>query len=844
MSDVYPRFHPEMAVFCDNLSIPLSWGNICSAWRNGIHDVRISYTGDENNVDRSRHKEKIPMHLHLDMMKAIKRGIENDNPPNISLGGNKDSFLQLAVPFPSPRAYTLCFWLKFMDDNLTNESVSLSRCRSPQGSFDVDLKLVNKADHQWLVVLRGNSVEPHSYITANLEVSGHVSITPGKWHLISLRHSCSPSKAPKITFILDGNLEFEENVPYPFANTTVESNWIFGLNFKGLISSVAMYAEDISLPLLSLLYSKGPHSPTFTSGVIGTPQVSFDSGHQTLGTMYAKGQSALKACKFAPLFSITAYHFISMANLPQMVPGRQNVEHIEMVMRDSNDSTTADGNHLTPCMNGSCLLNISTIYDDYAHRSWCESINSVGGCLLFLYILNEYVQCGNSVIRSQRAQSSSIKDSIEADNESLNYHIADSSNETLINSSTMMVHVRFIVSLVSSLIESCAESKEQFLQVHGFHVVGACFAKLENKRELITKDFVDCCMQLCLSLGADALKGDGINSALQGLLFDYRVWGECESDVKLYLLNGVYNLVGSSGGDHLFRSIGLQRLLDVFRLYICPNNLPTPSSTNRMGSSISAQNFASNSSQGNVLTCGEAVALQTDAADACVRLINVVIDAGLTAATKARNALPVIRTPAILFGREAEILCLCLEEAQAGLVVERVLRILASLRTRAASAVLQAFVDSRFAETTAVTLLTTAGYSAEVRRETVINVLWTLGEQLKHIPLQLSQFRKSNRGFISPSSLGSFGLFLNQSLSHTQNQASLIGKGASRILRSRSGGLSPLVSPAPKTKRNSIGQSFVANKVSIVLLLTYNFLLLSLVPLKGIVFSLILAYIF
>jgi hypothetical protein len=36
---------------------------------------------------------------------------------------------------------------------------------------------------------------------------------------------------------------------------------------------------------------------------------------------------------------------------------------------------------------------------------------------------------------------------------------------------------------------------------------------------------VEACIDLVKSLGMDSKKGDGLAAALQGLLFDFRLWG-------------------------------------------------------------------------------------------------------------------------------------------------------------------------------------------------------------------------------------------------------------------------------------------------------------------------------
>jgi hypothetical protein len=68
--------------------------------------------------------------------------------------------------------------------------------------------------------------------------------------------------------------------------------------------------------------------------------------------------------------------------------------------------------------------------------------------------------------------------------------------------------IKSTICVLASLVEASAELKEQFIQVHGFHVVCSALSGIRNKSEVVTKGIVDSCIELTLSLGLDALKGD------------------------------------------------------------------------------------------------------------------------------------------------------------------------------------------------------------------------------------------------------------------------------------------------------------------------------------------------
>ena len=588
-----------------------NWNDFCRAWRNGIRLQQQHHRGEG-----SRRKDNVNCTIaivhHADMIETIKTSLHQDGPPHIIFPGLKDSFVQLAVEYPCPRAYTLCMWIKV--DETNGNGFLLCRCRCPTGGLDIQLS-DRQSDGRWKVIMKGSSVEESSASNERAEAVGSVYMTSGRWHLVSIRHSFM--RCSKISFVVDGNLEFENEVMYPFHISPVESQWVFGLGLKGQISSVSLYCEDVPLAMLSLLHSKGPHTASLIHGVIRTPQSSFDSGHMTLGTQISKGPSASKACRLVPTFCITAAHFLPLANLPQIPPGRPNVDHIEMVSRVIEDSPNVDGNTLVPSMTGACQLSVIDGVDSTMSRA--DTWLAAGGSMLLILMLQEYVKAinmryhsgprGNSNSNVMTSSSSNLSSSLS---QSQQQHQQGEDLTSLLHKS---------MSLLATLLESSADLKEQFIQIHGFHVIGSILAQLFHKRRTITNETVDCCVELCLSLGTDATKGDGIAAALQGLLFDYRVWGDASDTVKLYLLNGVSNVVGSNS-EQLFRCIGLQRLLDVFRLYISPSTLTLSSPTGSKGYSLSA------AGDGEHMDGKEAMQVHVECTNVCAKLIASVVEAG------------------------------------------------------------------------------------------------------------------------------------------------------------------------------------------------------------------------
>lgn len=292
------------------------------------------------------------------------------------------------------------------------------------------------------------------------------------------------------------------------------------------------------------------------------------------GTQIAKGTAAIDACRTVPLFCITTNHFIPQANLPQCPPGRHNVDHIEMISRQMDESSGSMSNSMSssmsnmgssmsssinnmnhmnhmhnvsnfdnlivPSMTGGCRLSNSDGCN--SSRSWSESWLTAGGCPLLLYLLQEYVRAAvvvenikereeenlkenekenrekngkekisgkNDIHNIQYDNSNVVNDTINSKiNNKINYEINDNIDAKEYIKIDYYKLVNSTIYLLATMIESSAEIKEQFIQVHGFHVISNCLIKIKNKSVNVNKELIDCCIELTLALGVDALKGE------------------------------------------------------------------------------------------------------------------------------------------------------------------------------------------------------------------------------------------------------------------------------------------------------------------------------------------------
>lgn len=633
----------------------------------------------QNVRDRPQQWLLIPVKYHHQILSNVLKNVQRSNPPHIIMPGDKESYLQVSsVPLLSSRAYTMTMWLK-LASNSTMKGFLLFRCRSTNTSIDAIVSSNPQDGEQgaWTLTLR-SSCEKKQHRD---EVQCKLNIPVGEWHLITVQQCAMKEGADRIVVTVDGASVLEAELLYPLNTPTSESTWIFGLGMKGMISSIALYHEDLHPTLVQTLHSFGPHVPHLSAGT-RCPQSSFDTGHLILGSLCAKGAIAAKLCQYVPTFCVTAVKAGPDARTPLVTPGQLFPDHIDLQAR------VAEHDELLSCtLTGNCAVQIHSGGVDV----WMEA----GGCALVMYLFWAYsdLKAGNG------------------NGTGANKVPVNVSDEALELASQGM---RDTLTLLAQLIQSSPDLKEQFVQIHGFHVLGHCLSMLPDhlKRQLINPALIDLCFNVVSALGPDALKGDGITAAMQGLLFDFRIWGSCELPALKHFLHNLTTQLLETG-PLMYKSIGIQRILDIFRLHIA----------RKLPAGLGATAIAPDSLEECAIEC----------ADCVHRLLIICMEAAATFAVRAKtNLVP-----------EAEALLKCLEETNSVIIAERILRIIGNMRITAPLSLKQALTLVRFQDTAIIPLLTKKGFSTEVRSSALCNLLWVMGEDVKSLAVQIIPLRKS-----------------------------------------------------------------------------------------------------
>jgi hypothetical protein len=207
---------------------------------------------------RQSSEKRIPLSQCPALLDKLTEGIRNDSPLFISFGGQRSSYIILPTIIQScPRSYTMTMWVRIREGVNPSGDMTLFRCTTSHNeSIEFIVKKVSP-DGRWQC-----SIKVDAGNRANNEAAGRLFVPPGKWHLITIIHKCLPyPNSPSISVFVDGELEIDRDLAYPFGSAGIECSWTIGAGFNGDISSFALYPTDIEQIFLKYLTDAGPTYP-------------------------------------------------------------------------------------------------------------------------------------------------------------------------------------------------------------------------------------------------------------------------------------------------------------------------------------------------------------------------------------------------------------------------------------------------------------------------------------------------------------------------------------------------------------------------------------------------------
>lgn len=605
----------------------------------------------------------LPVTLHSKVFKKLCMILSDhySYPPHVSLNGDTKSFIQLpSLTLSCPKGYTLTTWFWF--EELPCEQKCLYRCRTAQGEFEVLLSRTLN-DESCTVVARTTFEKTQRSIRISHDVVGYAKLPLKKWFLFSLQHSSSLDiRCLNLLGSIDGVPFMESSLKYPFDTSPFEASWALGIGLRLSIASLALYSTVLSRDMMRMIFELGPEAVSLDQGVC-VPQSSFDTGHTTLGVLLVKGELTEDFCKSSPLFMFSAHHFATDALIPHTTIGRNKAEHVEMSKRCINTDTSS-----VPVLHGSGHVSLD--------QSWKSVWLSINGTSVALYLLSDYC-------------------SLRADN--------SNKSDSYINDVDCCMDGCF--ELIGCLVLSSIDMRDKFIQEHGFHVIAQCLSRLDAT--CLSCKTIDLCVKLIQSFGVDSLEGDVITSALQGLLFNIRLWSISNRVTRTHLFAQVYHIT-SHTPQLLYRAIGTRKTLDVISA-ICKMSPFGESECNNY---------------------------DTEIHDAGYRLLSLVID----------GAIDYFDCEKFVQIPDIEYVVLALDDVYCSFASERILNLLEKFLISHPRSLYRTLCDTRFPETAGLRLLCDGTFTVKTRKIALMLTLWTLKENLGSVPEQInSLFGDLNR---------------------------------------------------------------------------------------------------
>ena len=278
-----------------------------------------------------------------------------------------------------------------------------------------------------------------------------------------------------------------------------------------------------------------------------------------------------------------------------------------------------------------------------------------------------------------------------------------------------------LISLLAAVVRSSPNHRESFIQGHGFHLLSMDLEELADRvRSLEISDetdilpvdaifnnsLVDKCFDVLTSLGMDGHQGDGMIAALQGLLLNFKLWVIASEDTLDYLFTRTAAVVFADSGMELFKNIGIQRVIDLLRVYIAPNvpELCLPATFKP--------------SYQRVVSSG-------------LRLLHLTLEASFNTLHPADDA--------DMFG--IDLLLSTLDDSLHMLLVEGILQMLNEMRFNLPAQLQRALKLANFLEVGCVILLCRTDLSLVARRLITLLILWHFNETTKNVPFELNKLR-------------------------------------------------------------------------------------------------------
>lgn len=533
-----------------------------------------------------------------------------------------------ASSFCSVSSYILNFWI-FIQSNSNREfelfeytcrdSTSLQCCilqKNFDGSYPLSL-MFNKREKDKIVynvkLIEGTwnfvTLRHLSSLTPLTSSSNSLSAS----FISAITGNSSLDNKEKIYFYINKELSFESiltNNYFPTPNSSLEFK--FGSNFDGLISSVTLFNKNYLRKdkmkessdeikefnhFLKISHSLGPYISDYRS-LNFINQSTLETGQNELNTFkYLKLLD-----NFTVMFSLDSLSLLNNNLYSKFVNGVHSGDTIKM---SPIEFEVSNPNSPSPSSSIPSTFATKMFYKHPAinlinRESWILAHLESGGCYLPLYLFNLYLAALNEEVQKNSKNFPSdfcslFSDSLIPSNTLRSFEEqldTDNTEDSKLQIQTCSIPLSSLNKMkelrtaalscldsLSYLLFKHPENREHFIQNHGCHLLSfyliTSLTCNEAKQFFLDKVLIDKVNRVITNLfdlnSFSEYKSDLIASALQGILFEFKIWKNLPFKLFNYYLTNIINMISKELKTKFYLYIGLENFLNFLRIYVFKN---------------------------------------------------------------------------------------------------------------------------------------------------------------------------------------------------------------------------------------------------------------------------------
>lgn len=454
------------------------------------------------------------------------------------------------------RGYTLMLWLRVDAETFATGDAILFSFRNMSG-HGVEGRLAAPSrggsdrlskDYQEYHTLRITAYTRDSRNKTVAVSLPELAGVDGRWRMLTISHSLPYVKKSVIKVHLDGQPRFTGDLVYPTGSSADFDAMSRSCLCEGLVgglASAAMWEDELPVEVLNAALLCGPNH------LAGALPLAVPRAPIVLTTGLAKGAAASGAASARLIWALLPHAAAGGTSggcyeLSQV--GQTQLHHVEVAT-----ASASTGAVVARLSNG---VTVSTPYQMGVIPT-AGSGRSSRTVTAFLGIHDAWFRAGG--VRALIHAVGCIVDELALGQGG---EVEDQAGSMLLCE---------VLEILALLMEESPTLREDMLQCHGFHMIAFALKRLPRPVVQLDHRVLTSCTHLLSAARRSDPNPPGTNdlygAALQGLLFDIKLWWSAAPSVRSSVLATV-----RADAPSIERFVGVQALLDGLRIHVCPDN--------------------------------------------------------------------------------------------------------------------------------------------------------------------------------------------------------------------------------------------------------------------------------